>query len=180
MSIIKPEYLTLDGLFQRKIFEIPDYQRTYSWEKKHREELFADIEKIASVRDSDNDRHHFMSTIVCLHKVGKHRSIGTTKFESLEIVDGQQRITTLIILLRAIGQKLNKINKIEKKEWESINELLVKDDKQLLLLQSNHDNKQVFRDYLQSRRIKYSIVRRFLLCKRKPKRARVCRERVAA
>ncbi len=150
MSIIKPEYLTLDGLFQRKIFEIPDYQRTYSWEKKHREELFADIEKIASVRDSDNDRHHFMSTIVCLHKVGKHRSIGTTKFESLEIVDGQQRITTLIILLRAIGQKLNKINKIEKKEWESINELLVKDDKQLLLLQSNHDNKQVFRDYLQT------------------------------
>lgn len=148
MSIIKPEYLTFDDLLQKRFFEIPDYQRTYSWTKKQRQDLFNDIKKITTWRDKE--RHHFMSTIVCLRQPKKNQQVGTTKFEKFDVVDGQQRLTTLIILLKAISKRLKKSSDEEKKEIEVIEELLVKKkDRRLILLQTNHDNLNIFRNYLE-------------------------------
>src|SRR5205814_6551976 len=63
-----------------------------------------------------------------------------------EVVDGQQRLTTLTILLKAISKRLAEL---EPKRAEEIDLLLVKgDDLSLLLLQTNHDSSHIFIDYL--------------------------------
>jgi len=95
MNLTRPEFYSLYELLTNRLFEIPDYQRTYSWGKKQRVDLFSDILKI-----KEKDREHFMATIVCLNKSKKQ--IGGSRFDKLDLVDGQQRLTTLIILLKAV------------------------------------------------------------------------------
>ena len=48
--MIEPKYKTLTGLFVDRVFRIPDYQRFYSWEKKQRDDLFSDIERLLDKR----------------------------------------------------------------------------------------------------------------------------------
>ncbi|MFQ5753920.1 MAG: DUF262 domain-containing protein, partial [bacterium] len=42
---IRPDYLTLEKLFFKRVFRVPNYQRAYSWETKQRRDLFEDLEK---------------------------------------------------------------------------------------------------------------------------------------
>ncbi len=143
---LKPEYLPLIKVLEKKLFAIPDYQRAYSWKSQQRKELFDDIEKILFA--SDSNRHHFMATIVCL-QTNQTEEIGTDELERLDIVDGQQRLTTLIILLKAIAIYLEACGgEIEKAEADKLNELIVKDNGRLILLQTNHVSKVMFADYL--------------------------------
>jgi hypothetical protein len=142
--------LNLDKLLQGRLFIIPDYQRTYSWETKQRKDLFADIEKLSELKGTD--RRHFMSTIVCLKRPEKEEA-GADELEVFYVVDGQQRLTTLIILLKALSIKMDSENDANQKESNKISELLVRENARLILLQSNHDNKGIFRDYLTKGRI---------------------------
>lgn len=67
-------------------------------------------------------------------------SILTTDHEIVEIVDGQQRLTTLIILLKATAEAIDRTETAGARVGAEIDELLVKPDKaSLLLLQTNHD-----------------------------------------
>lgn len=141
---IDPKYLTFSSVLNKRLFRIPNYQRAYSWETKQRSELFEDIEKLKLY---DFARHHFMSTVVCLRK-DKIEEVGTDELEVLDVVDGQQRLTTLIILLKAISKKLSVGTAEEQKESENLDELLVKGDKRLILLQTNHDDSNIFSNYL--------------------------------
>lgn len=143
---LKPEYLPLIKVLEKRLFAIPDYQRAYSWKTQQRNELFQDIEKILFA--SDTNRHHFMATIVCL-QTNQTEEIGTDELERLDIVDGQQRLTTLIILLKAIAIFLEKSGgELEKNEADKLNELIVKDNGRLILLQTNHVSKVMFANYL--------------------------------
>jgi Protein of unknown function DUF262 len=45
--MIEPRYGVLQTLFADRVFRIPHYQRFYSWQKRQREDLFADIRKLA-------------------------------------------------------------------------------------------------------------------------------------
>ena len=75
--------------------------------------------------------------------------LGTDEFHVMEIVDGQQRLTTLIILLNVIKLRLNPKVKAEKKVADELAELLVKPEgDELLLLQTNHDSSQFFTNFL--------------------------------
>jgi hypothetical protein len=146
---IKPDYLTLDSLLQKRLFRIPDYQRAYSWETKQREDLFGDIRKLEPYKD----RHHFMATIVCLN-TNERKEVGADEFGVFNIVDGQQRLTTLIILLKALAKALSTSEDDDEKiEAKKLNELLVKRDKRLILLQTNHDSSLIFYNYLKCRTI---------------------------
>jgi hypothetical protein len=140
---LQPVYDTLDELLQRRLFTIPDYQRAYSCNPKQRSDLFGDITKLL---DRSDDRHHFMATIVCLKKPGKEE-VGTQEFRTLDVVDGQQRLTTLIILLKAISKHLQAI---DTEEASQIDKLLVKDEGRLILLQTNHDSSMIFSDYIRN------------------------------
>src|ERR1019366_8308599 len=90
-----------------------------------------------------------MATVVCLAR-GK-RSIGADEFTVAEVVDGQQRLTTFVVLLKAVEKTLNADNKLEAKIKAEILDLLVKaDDHALVLLQTNHDSSSVFLDYIRA------------------------------
>ena len=145
MSIC-PNYYTLDQLLTNRLFRIPNYQRAYSWQDQHRGAMFDDIR---SLRNMPADSFHFMATVVGMKR--DSIKIEDETYHRIEIVDGQQRITTLVLLLKAIEQGLRREVPDENERAEELQELLVKgDEASLILLQTNHDRSQYFADFLMS------------------------------
>ena len=95
--MIEPRYGVLQTLFADRVFRIPHYQRFYSWQTRQRDDLFNDLKKLAK---DGGDRHHFMATIVC-HRTTETKDVGAAQYRIFDIVDGQQRLTTLIQIGRA-------------------------------------------------------------------------------
>ena len=88
-----------------------------------------------------------MATIVCLRR--KTIPLGTDVYHQLDVVDGQQRLTTLILLLNAIKLSLDKTVEEHEKEYKILSQLLVKPQgNNLLLLQTNHDTTHHFSNYI--------------------------------
>lgn len=77
----------------KRTFYIPVYQRNYDWKEEQCETLFRDIEEIAN---SNQRKSHFMGTIVYVE--GESTAI----FRTFNVIDGQQRLSTLMLLLKAI------------------------------------------------------------------------------
>ena len=71
------------------IFEIPKYQREYVWGTKQWEELFDDL--------MENKNGYFLGSIICINTT--QDAINNPKFE---VVDGQQRLTTISLFLAAL------------------------------------------------------------------------------
>ena len=55
-NFIRPDLLTLDALLKDKLFEIPKFQRPYSWKTTQRSDLFSDIDILLK----DKKKSHFM------------------------------------------------------------------------------------------------------------------------
>jgi uncharacterized protein with ParB-like and HNH nuclease domain len=96
--VITPKSLTITQLLsaESEQYVVPAYQRRYSWQEKQLWELLDDI---TLLEGSDT---HLLGSIVCLtgfHKAG---------INELELVDGQQRLTTICILLQCIVDRLKK------------------------------------------------------------------------
>lgn len=85
---------TLLDVFDRgsRMFRVPDYQRGYSWEESHRSDLLQDIENIAN-----RSFNHYTGTIVAVESPDRAAAV-------YDIVDGQQRLTSLVLLLAALYQ----------------------------------------------------------------------------
>ncbi len=82
------------------IFSIPVYQRNYTWEEENCEKLLQDIVSI-----SQNKKTHFMGSITyILHHINDEKSL--RQLQEFVIIDGQQRITTIMLLLKAIETKI--------------------------------------------------------------------------
>lgn len=94
---------------------IPSYQRRYSWGEDQFEDLWKDLNKIEHEKED-----HFIGTIVFKSNEG---SVAQGAVKELDIVDGQQRITTISILICAIRDYLEERN-AEKSETESIEKKL--------------------------------------------------------
>jgi len=120
MITIQPQYLTLAKLLDGRLFQIPEYQRAYSWTSRQREDLFEDIDQTFTKGPEEG---HFMAALVCLRR--KKQLLGTDEYYIMEVVDGQQRLTTLITLLNIIKLKLDKKQRAEAKMREELAELLV-------------------------------------------------------
>lgn len=145
---LNPQHLTVAKLLQGRLFRIPEYQRAYSWQKRQREDLFEDIREVHR-----SGRDHFMATVVGLAR--DTRLIDADEFSVVELVDGQQRVTTLVILLKAIEKALNPADASEGKIHADLRRLLVKgDDHNLVLLQTNHDSSDVFASYVRDGEIR--------------------------
>lgn len=111
--------------------------------KKQRDDLFKDID---TLYERGQDRHHFMATIVC-HETKDVHSVGSREYRLFDIVDGQQRLTTLILLLKSIH-----INLEEGEDKKDIGKILVKPDGHLILLQTKNYNRYLFESYLKEGR----------------------------
>ncbi len=99
---------SLSEIFNHKIFRVPDYQRGYSWEKVHLEALWQDIENL-----SENKIHYTGTlTVELIPDKARHKFeednwlIESQEFKPFYVVDGQQRLTTFIILLSTINSPL--------------------------------------------------------------------------
>ncbi|WRA82862.1 DUF262 domain-containing protein [Helicobacter pylori] len=94
------------------VFSIPVYQRNYTWEEENCEKLLQDIVSI-----SQNKKTHFMGSITyILHLIDDEKSL--RQLQEFEIIDGQQRVTTLMLLLKAIETKIQ--NEGIKKEIDNL------------------------------------------------------------
>lgn len=83
--------LTIDEIFKDRFFKIPDYQRGFSWETAPQlHDLKDDIENLFK-----RDHRHFTGTIVAAIDKKNHH---------FNIVDGQQRLTSILILLKVIWE----------------------------------------------------------------------------
>ncbi|WQX42612.1 DUF262 and DUF1524 domain-containing protein [Helicobacter pylori] len=85
------------GKSQEKQFVIPIYQRVYSWGKEHCEQLWDDIIKTGG---NDQIEGHFIGSILYVLD-------GNTPSSPLLVIDGQQRLTTITLLLIALRDHLN-------------------------------------------------------------------------
>ncbi len=85
-----PEKIHAGAVFGKENkFAIPPYQRSYSWNKKNWQMLWDDM-----IEAYNNKRKHFLGTLVVVEK---------EKELEFEVVDGQQRLTTIYLLTAAIA-----------------------------------------------------------------------------
>ena len=97
MSITKSQTEKIGSIFNGNKFVIPTYQRKYSWTDTERKALWQDIEE--SMKDN---MEHFIGTL----SFKENKSVGLSTDTVYEIIDGQQRITTLFILLKVLIDKI--------------------------------------------------------------------------
>ena len=151
MLNIQPKFIKFADLLEKRLFRIPHYQRAYSWRRAERQDMFKDIRKLKEKSGTS----HFMATVVGLRS--DTVTIVTDEYDVIEVVDGQQRLTTLVILLKVIAQELESsltdddktTFTTEARLQRELQELLVKQDElSLILLQTNHDRSQYFANFL--------------------------------
>ncbi|MET6989134.1 DUF262 domain-containing protein [Sediminicola arcticus] len=129
------------------VYFIPKYQREYVWNKNNWESLFDDI--------WENDENHFLGSIICINQ-----KLDSIDNDRLELIDGQQRMTTLFIFFLAIYKHMSKLkDQIEDEEdllefnSELLNlkyKLLLKSDKYSIRLEPSYAarNKEDFEHLL--------------------------------
>ncbi len=89
-----------EDFLKKSIYEIPWYQRDYSWESDNFEQLISDLDA-----SSNENRQHFFGMIMSMESNDERK---------VRIIDGQQRITTTIVFLKAIRDALEDLNLIDK------------------------------------------------------------------
>lgn len=95
-EIIGSEY-PIKKIFSKEFnFEIPSYQRPYSWTTEHAGQMFDDFHDFMVTQDQNEA--YFLGSIVLIKDKTQTNA---------EVIDGQQRLITLTILLAAIKSKLN-------------------------------------------------------------------------
>lgn len=156
IEVNKQSVEALLGSGKSKPFVIPEYQRPYAWTDEQVETLFEDLwDFTATSGGTEREGSYFLGSVVAYeNKKGEQ-----------EIIDGQQRITSLFLLLRAIYTKLvatpvsertaeanNFIGKIEPAIWRT-NKLTGTVDYKNILLTSrvvNNDGNEILRSILET------------------------------
>ena len=100
MKAIHADPREIRKLFTDK-FVIPDFQRPYSWEIEHCDKLWDDF--LTFCHDRNTEDRYFLGNIVI------HPSDG-----AFAVIDGQQRLTTLLLLIKVLHQKAGTVQALEK------------------------------------------------------------------
>ena len=112
---------SLEDLFDGRFLRIPDYQRGYAWQEHQLNDFWEDLEVL-------EDEHIHYTGVLTLERVTaaiknekidcwQHDHGAKDSDKSFYIVDGQQRITTTIILIQTI------LEKVAKQEWFATEEV---------------------------------------------------------
>lgn len=152
ISVNKQSVKQLLETGKKKKFVIPEYQRPYAWTDEEIQTLFDDLTEYTLMENSNKEKesNYFLGVIVSYDNENGEK----------EIIDGQQRITSLFLLLRAIYSKLESMtetdevrnfkNQIESALWEQ-DELTAKVDFNKVLIESrvmNDEGNKIFSEIL--------------------------------
>ena len=96
----------INQVFNERFYNISDFQRSYAWEKEQQDDLVKDIVINLKSEKQDNKyifqiQNYFLGNII----------LKKSSFNKLDIVDGQQRLITLIMILVVIRNNLHEIVK---------------------------------------------------------------------
>lgn len=128
----------LSSLFDgRTILNIPDYQRSYSWGILQLSDFLEDIQ------NQKLGRSYFYGTVLFQEK-GLDEN-----YEIIDIVDGQQRLTTVIIFMAVVIEKLSELisNDVEQEELDLLRETYIKHRRRYKLQMQSEDN-DFFHSYI--------------------------------
>jgi len=89
------------------VYKIPKYQREYTWGQDQWQSLFDDI--------LENDRGYFLGSLICIN------DSDDTMRQFLEVIDGQQRLTTLSLFMAALYKALNNFELDDDQKNEAFN-----------------------------------------------------------
>ncbi len=98
-------------LMSHWLFEIPIFQRGYAWEEENLRDLWDDLYYL-------RDRAHYFGTIL-VKKMNKTTKARLKTFDHFEVIDGQQRLTTTLILLRELISQLKELGDEEVRDQAS-------------------------------------------------------------
>ncbi|WP_305865727.1 DUF262 domain-containing protein [Helicobacter pylori] len=101
------ELLSLDGVIEKGVFEIPSYQRGYAWQMRQLKDFWNDLEHVSKL----GDKFHYMHSLTLR---GLENELEDSAFE---IIDGQQRLATSLILLGLLA----KITQHKDPKYDSMN-----------------------------------------------------------
>ena len=156
IEVNKQSVEMLLGSGKSKPFVIPEYQRPYAWTEEQVETLFEDLWGFTTISGgAERESSYFLGSVVSYENENGEQ----------EIIDGQQRITSLFLLLRAIYTKLvatpesertaeanNFIGKIEPTIWRTDKLTGTVDFKNILLTSRvvNNEGNEILRAILES------------------------------
>ncbi|GAA9969293.1 hypothetical protein VN0932_14960 [Helicobacter pylori] len=88
------ELLDLDGVMEKGVFEIPSYQRGYAWQMRQLKDFWNDLEHVSKL----GNQFHYM------HSLTLRETENELESSAFEIIDGQQRLATSLILLGLLAK----------------------------------------------------------------------------
>ncbi|WRD45858.1 DUF262 domain-containing HNH endonuclease family protein [Helicobacter pylori] len=88
------ELLNLDGVIEKGVFEIPSYQRGYAWQERQLKDFWNDLEHVSNL----GDKFHYMHSLTLRELENEFEN------SAFEIIDGQQRLATSLILLGLLAK----------------------------------------------------------------------------
>ncbi|TPH31954.1 DUF262 domain-containing protein [Helicobacter pylori] len=88
------ELLNLDGVIEKGVFEIPSYQRGYAWQIRQLKDFWNDLEHVSKL----GNKFHYMHSLTLRGLENEFES------SAFEIIDGQQRLATSLILLGLLAK----------------------------------------------------------------------------
>ncbi|GHR45143.1 hypothetical protein VN0481_14880 [Helicobacter pylori] len=86
--------LDLDGVIGKGVFEIPSYQRGYAWQERQLKDFWNDLEHVSKL----GDKFHYMHSLTLRELENEFEN------SAFEIIDGQQRLATSLILLGLLAK----------------------------------------------------------------------------
>jgi len=96
---------SLADLMSKRVLFIPDYQRGYSWEEKQWRDFVQDIDALMD----EGVRSHYAGTVVIYQpRDCAMERYGVERFDKVDVVDGQQRLTTVSLYLSIVIDMLIK------------------------------------------------------------------------
>ncbi len=90
------ELLDLDGVIEKGVFEIPSYQRGYAWQMRQLKDFWNDLEHVSKL----GDKFHYMHSLTLRELENEFEN------SAFEIIDGQQRLATSLILLGLLAKTI--------------------------------------------------------------------------
>lgn len=121
---------SIADIFERKLFRIPDYQRGYAWEERQLIDFWDDLERLI-----EGKAHYTGLLTIRKANLAEDDKFGKWKedkwliesgFEPYYIVDGQQRMTTIIIFIQSILNRIKDNEMLAYNRKETISEKYIK------------------------------------------------------